>query len=1148
MNIDFTASDDAARALEQLGRTEDLKVSPCGRRIAIVGFANNRILLLDLQYSKSGKRPELALSNPMAITSPDLERPHGVCFAGSDRLLVANREGGASLLRLPTGPTAQRSLEIQGEEFIPNDLWLHSPGSLACHTIGPDKYQVLICNNYADYISRHTVDFHGGDIHVSDNKLLLARGLSVPDGVAISPDLQWVAVSNHLEHAVRLYRYSNSLDRDSDADCYLRGVAYPHGLLFMDEGRHVIVADAGAPCLRIYARPGRSWRGDVEPVLSTRVMSDELFARGNHNPMEGGLKGIDALPGTRIIAATSECLTLAFFDLENLLANTEARLRNQSGRKPNPAQKCPCGSKKPYRKCCGTSYSPAEGKRPSQFEDISTAAVGRLQLEDYRGAESLYRHALKKRPGDPDCLHMLGYALYKLGRYREASQLLRQAGDRRGWRDMAINYHYSQVLGARLSSDTVMESAKLRRAYKDWLQQRTPGEPQEPLVSVVLVADQVTREIDAALQSVYRQTYRNLELIVIDNDASEETAREIDRLLQDCPFPCQLESVNGQTAPQALNRAVELASGDYINPLEPADSFADERIAQFVEQAVRYAFDWGFALAELAGEAGSAGDETEEKYAMLLRRANGAADGTDTTGCALFGVVNAAVSPGNLFFSKSLHRHLGGFRELDLHYDWDFCLRALWQSEPRFLPLRLYSHNLSQSRRAGKFSAGGQREVEQMLADYCAKAESEQPDNRFAPAISTRGFGYLGCALSGNQTRLPPARLLSLHDELEKFEAGCRAREKESLGPGLNLVGYFRAQLGLGESVRALADACQAAGMTVNLRDAGIGVHTVQFEQRPDQRLSDGNNQRHTVFHLNPDRLDGVWHQFDARGELDGHRLIGMWYWETDQFPRAWLPALDLVDEVWVTSDFVRDTIAGVTHKPVIKIPHPITVGLKRGYSRADFSLPENRFLFLFNFDFNSSADRKNPWGAIEAFQRAFPADHEGPGLVIKSMNGSQHPEKFQRLQQCAQRDARIAIIDDHLERDEMSGLQSVCDAYVSLHRAEGLGQGIAELMALGKPVIATGYSGNMEFMNSSNSCPVDYSLVPVKPGDYPYYEGGWMWAEPDLDHAAHWMRRIYADADLRRTIAGRAAADMAEKFNPGVTADAVARRLAEIA
>src|SRR5439155_18737497 len=163
---------------------------------------------------------------------------------------------------------------------------------------------------------------------------------------------------------------------------------------------------------------------------------------------------------------------------------------------------------------------------------------------------------------------------------------------------------------------------------------------------------------------------------------------------------------------------------------------------------------------------------------------------------------------------------------------------------------------------------------------------------------------------------------------------------------------------------------------------------------------------------------------------------------------------------------------------------------------------------------------------------RAFPAGDNRVGLVIKCAQGYRYPEQLGVLHALAAADPRVVVLDRLLSREDTFGLQSVCDAYISLHRSEGLGLGMAECMALGKPVIATAYSGNLEFMTHDNSCLVDFTLIPVKPGDYIDYEPGWMWADPDIDQAARYMVRLLDDPEYRRRIADRAASDMARRFN----------------
>ena len=196
--------------------------------------------------------------------------------------------------------------------------------------------------------------------------------------------------------------------------------------------------------------------------------------------------------------------------------------------------------------------------------------------------------------------------------------------------------------------------------------------------------------------------------------------------------------------------------------------------------------------------------------------------------------------------------------------------------------------------------------------------------------------------------------------------------------------------------------------------------------------------------------------------------------------------SLDDVDEVWVATDFIRAAVQRATTKPVTKIPTPVVPRVERAYRRADFGLPDDRFLFLFSFDFNAYSVRKNPEAVLAAFRRAFPPGRNDVGLVVKSINGRNRPDDLARIEALIAGDQRITLIDRRFTRDEVFGLQQVVDSYVSLHRAEGLGLGLAESMYFGKPMIGTRYSGNLEFMNAQNSCLVDFDLIPVPPGNYP--------------------------------------------------------------
>jgi glycosyltransferase involved in cell wall biosynthesis len=209
--------------------------------------------------------------------------------------------------------------------------------------------------------------------------------------------------------------------------------------------------------------------------------------------------------------------------------------------------------------------------------------------------------------------------------------------------------------------------------------------------------------------------------------------------------------------------------------------------------------------------------------------------------------------------------------------------------------------------------------------------------------------------------------------------------------------------------------------------------------------------------------------------------------------------------------------------------------------------LPRDEFVVLFSYDFNSFAARKNPEATIAAFRQAFADGAKGVQLLVKSTNGGRFPDKLAALQQSVADDPRIEVRDGFLSREEMFGLQNTIDCYVSLHRSEGFGLGMAECMYLGKPVIATAYSGNLDFMDCDNSLLVDYKMIPLRDGDYPYWQGQ-RWADADVAHAARWMRQVYEEREFARRIGAAAAASIRRTNSKAVCGDAVVARLQEIA
>ena len=212
--------------------------------------------------------------------------------------------------------------------------------------------------------------------------------------------------------------------------------------------------------------------------------------------------------------------------------------------------------------------------------------------------------------------------------------------------------------------------------------------------------------------------------------------------------------------------------------------------------------------------------------------------------------------------------------------------------------------------------------------------------------------------------------------------------------------------------------------------------------------------------------------------------------------------------------------------------------------TRESLGLPPG-FLFLFTFDFFSFLERKNPLAVVESFRRAFDPG-EGPLLLLKTINGDKCVSNLERVRAAAADRPDIRIIDGYFTAEQKNALIRLSDCYVSLHRAEGLGLTLAEAMALERPVIATGYSGNLEFMTPENSYLVDYDAGSVPPGCDPYPAGS-RWANPRVDHAAALMRRVFENRPEALQKAARGRRDIETTFNVKVAAEALTRRLAAI-
>lgn len=354
---------------------------------------------------------------------------------------------------------------------------------------------------------------------------------------------------------------------------------------------------------------------------------------------------------------------------------------------------------------------------------------------------------------------------------------------------------------------------------------------------------------------------------------------------------------------------------------------------------------------------------------------------------------------------------------------------------------------------------------------------------------------------------------------------------------GFNVIGFVSSNCGLGTTARNVCKLLVEKNIPITVVDMDPGIGRYQYDITYATYVA--NSWLETIYPINliilpPDVLVSILETSSMYFQRPEYLNAAWCVWEIPALRQQWIESMQQLDVLIGQSDYIRD-IFDFNVPNVLKITaaHPLYLPEHIYADRPRFGLAEDAIIFITSFDPHSDVQRKNPWGTIEAFERGLGTDSRAR-LVIKvhvtSTGGKNHPVIDELHGRC-DGNPNITINTENYSYLDILSLYASCDVYVSLHRAEGLGLGPMEAMRLGKPVIATAWSGNMTYMNHTNSCLVGYGLVPVVSNASSYdsskLSGNAIWANPIVDNAAAWMRRLVEEPNLRAAIGRKALLDL---------------------
>lgn len=426
-----------------------------------------------------------------------------------------------------------------------------------------------------------------------------------------------------------------------------------------------------------------------------------------------------------------------------------------------------------------------------------------------------------------------------------------------------------------------------------------------------------------------------------------------------------------------------------------------------------------------------------------------------------------------------------------------------------------------------------------------------------APASCARPLPYLPCLIWSARADLKAAFDLGSAAGCKGLEAWWKANgateyaavaslfEDPALQlPGLNIVGYAQSVIGIAEDVRMAARSAQIADLPYCVINAPM-PGPARLDHTLDAQMAAAPVHPVSLFCLPPAEMIRLGMEGGRSLLTAGTYNIGAWHWELPTWPEYLAGVHQMVDEIWVFSEYVGAAFAKLGDKPVWRMPLAVELPAIAGPDRRALGLPADKFLFLVMFDGNSWLSRKNPVGAVRAFKAAFPTDL-GVGLVIKAMGQGNNSAGWQAMLDEIADDDRVVVIDQTLSRPNVTRLMASCDAYVSLHRAEAFGRIIAEAMLLGVPTVVTDFSGNADFCTADTSYLVSGERIPLDKAEYLFADGQF-WCDPDISQASQQMVRLREDKTERTRLAANARKNITENYSIEAVARAYKARLQQL-